>query len=240
MFITHERYQPTNIRYGFFTKNIPNSSHRYLTHYDGQELNIKLVAEIFGSQSIALVKQEHTNKVIITNDYENYQVADGQVTSQPNVALAVVTADCVPILLADQEAGIISSVHAGWRGARADIIEQAVKQMKSLGAKNITAIIGPCIKQHCYEVDSSFYQNFISESNAYQKFFIPSVKQNHYMFDLTEYVKNKLTILDIVHIFDIECNTYDDEENFFSFRRTTHNSQSPMGHLISVIMLLDK
>ena len=237
MFITHDQFKPKNIRYGFFTKNIPNSKHRYLPHYEGSKQSTESVAKIFGSKNIALVKQEHTNNVIMVNDYNSYSLADGQITNKPNIALAVLTADCVPILLADEKAEIISTVHAGWRGSRSDIMKNAVEQMRSLGAKHITAIIGPCIKQHCYEFGGDLYQDFLLESQDNQKFFIPSYKKDHYMFDLPGYVKHKLIALSIEQILDIERNTYEDEENFFSFRRTTHNPQSPMGNLISVIML---
>ncbi len=240
MLITHDAYRPKNIRYGFLTKDIPGSTHRYSERYEGHEheVNNKLAASIFGSEVIAIVEQRHTNNVIITNDYNSYCVADAQVTNKPNIALGVQTADCVPILLADEEAAVIASVHAGWRGARSDIIVKGVDKMRGLGAKKITAIIGPCIRQHTYEVDSLFYENFAQESESYKKFFIPSERPNHYMFDLPAYVKNKLTNAGVERILDIEQNTYEDEENFFSFRRTTHNPASQMGSLLSVIMII--
>ncbi len=239
MFITHEQYKPTKIRYAFFTKNISVSIHRYLKHYEDHEESNSQISKLFGCEKICVVDQKHTNKVIITNNHESYCIADGQVTNKANIALAVLTADCVPILLVDEEARIISSVHSGWRGARANIIKEAITKMNELGAKNtnITAIIGPCIKQKNYEVDHEFYNNFIEESDDYKKFFIPSKKQHHHMFDLTGYVKNKLEGLKLKQIFDVDRNTYEEEQNFFSFRRTTHNPSSPMGNLVSVIML---
>ena len=238
MFITHDQFKPKNIRYAFFTKNIPGSNHRYFENYDGHELNNQQISKLFGSEKIAIVEQKHTNKVIITNDYNSYCIADGQVTNKPQIALAVLTADCVPILLADDEAGIVASVHAGWRGARDNIMSKAVEQMQALGAENITAIIGPCIRQHSYEVDEVFYANFIEEDLAYKQFFTSSVKLKHYMFDLPGYVKDKLAVLGLKQILDISRNTYEEEEDFFSFRRTTHNPSSPMGNLVSVIMLV--
>jgi YfiH family protein len=237
MLITHSSFVPKNIKYGFFTKNIPYSEHRYLKHQPNHEIANQLAAEAFGCQEIAIVEQKHTNNVIITNDYNSYCVADGQLTNKRNIALGVITADCVPILLADDKHGIIGSVHAGWRGARKDIMLEAIKKMKELGAKNITAIIGPCIKQKSYEVDLNFYQDFIHESNENQQFFINGITKEHFMFDLPGYVKYKMEKLGLENILDINRNTYDDEESFFSFRRTTHNPNSPMGNLISVIML---
>lgn len=240
MYFTHEDFKPENIRYAFFNRKVPVSNHRYFHHHDNYQENKKIIAQIFGSSDIAIVDQKHTNNVIITEDYNSYCIADGQVTNKPNIALAVITADCVPILFADAKAKIISSVHAGWRGARANIIQEAMNKMKEQGASEITAIIGPCIKQKNYEVDTSFYNNFIEESNNYRKFFIPSLNKDHFMFDLPGYVKEKLANSGINIIYDINKNTYEDEENFFSFRRTTHFPESPMGNVVSVIMLEDK
>lgn len=230
MFITHDKFKPKNIRYGFYTKAVP-----YIKSAPKESLTS--AAKHFGSEYLSVMQQKHTNDVIIVNDYQSSCIADGQVTNKPSIALGVLTADCVPILLADEESGIISTVHAGWRGARANIMQEAVEKMKSLGAKNITAIIGPCIKQHSYEVGDELYKDFTQESIGYNKFFIPSVKPNHHMFDLTGYVKDKLSKTDVSNVLDVNRNTYEEEDKFFSYRRSTHNPNSPMGNIISIIML---
>ena len=230
MYITHEQFKPKKIRYGFFTKDMPSSK-------DPQSVELQLIAKKFGSDKIAIVEQKHTNKVIVVNDYSSFSIADGQVTNKQNIALGVYTADCVPILLADENVGIVATVHAGWRGARANIMAQVVEQMQALGAKNITAIIGPCIRQKSYEIDENFYQDFIIESESYKQFFIASIRENHYMFDLPGYVKDKLAQQKVKQILDVNRNTYE-EDIFFSFRRTTHNPEILMGNLISVIMLV--
>lgn len=230
MFITHDKFKPKNIRYGFYTKAVP-----YIKTKPKESLSF--AAKSFRSEDISTVEQKHTNKVIIVDDYQSFCVADGQVTNKPNIALGVLTADCVPILLADEISGVISTVHAGWRGAKANIMREAVDKMKSLGAKNITAIIGPCIRQRSYEVGGELYQDFLQESESYSEFFIPSNKLNHHMFDLTSYVKDKLSKNNISNILDVNRNTYEEEDHFFSYRRTTHNPNSPMGNIISIIML---
>lgn len=231
MYITHSDYNPTNIKYGFFTKE--NSINKATLQED-----LNTIAKKYGFNGIATVKQEHTNNVVLVKNFASRPVADGQVTNIPQIALGVLTADCVPILLADEQAGIVSTVHAGWRGAKDNIMQEAISKMKELGAKNITAIIGPCIHQHCYEFSADLYQNFINESQDYKKFFIPSAKLKHYMFDLPGYVREKLKIAGANNILDVNRNTYEEEKNFFSFRRHTHNPQIPMGNNLSVIMLL--
>lgn len=230
MFITHDKFKPNNIRYGFYTKAVP-----YIK--GAKKESLERVAKHFNSEDVAVVDQKHTNKIIIVNDYQSSCIADGQVTARPNIALGVLTADCVPILLADENKGVISTVHAGWRGARANIMQEAVDKMKSLGAENITAIIGPCIKQHSYEVGDELYQDFLQESDGYKGFFMSSLKPKHYMFDLPGYVKDKLSRTNISNILDVNRNTYEEEEFFFSYRRSTHNPNSPMGNIISIIML---
>lgn len=82
--------------------------------------------------------------------------ADGYVTNEKGIALAIFIADCVPVLLEDKENGVIGAIHCGWRPTVADILKNAVEKMVSLGAKpdNICAAIGPAIDQCCFEVGS--------------------------------------------------------------------------------------
>ena len=76
--------------------------------------------------------------------------ADAAVTTVPGARLAVLTADCAPVALASPE-GVVAAVHAGWRGLRAGVVEQAVARMRALGATRIEAALGPCIHAECYE-----------------------------------------------------------------------------------------
>jgi len=80
--------------------------------------------------------------------------ADALVTDRPGLAVAVRTADCVPLLMADPEAGVVAAVHAGWRGTRLGIVRRALEAMRALGAREgrILAALGPAIEASCYEV----------------------------------------------------------------------------------------
>lgn len=80
--------------------------------------------------------------------------ADALVTSQPGCALAVLTADCAPVALASAE-GVVGVAHAGWAGVAAGVLQQTVKEMRSLGAGDVQALIGPCIHRECYEFGPS-------------------------------------------------------------------------------------
>ena len=76
--------------------------------------------------------------------------ADAAVTDRPGCALAVLTADCAPVALASPE-GVIGVAHAGWRGVAAGVVEATVAEMRALGAAEVSAAIGPCIRPGCYE-----------------------------------------------------------------------------------------
>ena len=86
--------------------------------------------------------------------------ADGVVTSCRNLPLLCFTADCVPALLCDAEAGVIAAVHCGWRGSVGDILKNAVEAMCALGAKpaSICAALGPAIGKCCFETDDDVPQ----------------------------------------------------------------------------------
>jgi polyphenol oxidase len=76
--------------------------------------------------------------------------ADAAVTRAPDVALAVLTADCAPVALVSAE-GVIGVAHAGWRGLLAGVIEATVDAMRGLGATEVGAVLGPCIHPECYQ-----------------------------------------------------------------------------------------
>ena len=76
--------------------------------------------------------------------------ADASVTDRPGCVLAVLTADCAPVALVSRE-GVVGAVHAGWRGLTAGVIERAVDSARALGATELRAVLGPCIRPECYE-----------------------------------------------------------------------------------------
>lgn len=110
-------------------------------------------------------KQLHSDIIeyITPDNAANDFYCDGFVTDSPLVTVAVKTADCVPILLADAGAGIVSAIHAGWRGTAAGIAALAVEKMLRYGAKlhHIKAAIGPAIGTCCYTVAPDFKETFI-------------------------------------------------------------------------------
>ena len=103
--------------------------------------------------------QTHSNKVveINKNNFRKKIKADAMVTQMRDLALGVVTADCVPIIVCDIKNQIIGCIHAGWKGAFSGIIDNTIKKFKRLNSKNkIYAAVGPCIGKKSYEVDTNF------------------------------------------------------------------------------------
>lgn len=225
------------IIYNFFGKNC-------LINRDLQDReNLKnCLKELeFNVSKTLFVNQIHSKKVVVIDSLQkvygeqNLPKADAIISNQTNIAIAVITADCAPILLFDEKNKIIGAVHAGWRGAKLGIIENAVLEMKNLGAKNIKAIIGPMIQVKSYEVSQDFYDDFLLEKKENNRFFIKGKNFEKYLFDLNLYVENKLLEAGIDEIENQKIDTYQ-EEKYFSYRRATHQNLTDCGRNISLIM----
>ncbi len=164
--------------------------------------------------------------------------ADAMVTDQPGVLLGIVTADCAPVLLADEKAGIVAAAHAGWRGALAGVTDSTIAAMEDIGADRarIAAAIGPCIALPSYEVDESFRDRFAEADPANARFFIVAASGNLH-FDLPAYVRHRLLAAGIGEVETIHLDTYSDADRFFSYRRATHRGEGDYGRQLSLIGL---
>jgi YfiH family protein len=165
--------------------------------------------------------------------------ADAMATSAPNIALGILAADCAPVLLADERAGVIGAAHAGWKGALGGVVESAVAAMETLGAKrrDIAATIGPCIGQPSYEVGAEFRAQFLAAAETNAAYFTQGKRADHYQFDLPAYVRGRLETMGLAAVNAIGRCTYADDADYFSFRRTTHRSETDYGRNLSAIML---
>jgi len=165
--------------------------------------------------------------------------ADALVTDRPGLLLGILTADCVPVLLADGEAGVIGAAHAGWKGALAGVTDATIAAMEQLGARRerIAAAIGPCIARASYEVDEGFAGRFADADPENERFFADGVRPGHLQFDIEAYVAARLAAAGLVRIETLGLDTYADEDRFFSFRRATHRGEPGYGRQISLIAL---
>jgi purine-nucleoside/S-methyl-5'-thioadenosine phosphorylase / adenosine deaminase len=165
--------------------------------------------------------------------------ADALVTRRPGLCLGVLSADCVPILFADPQAGVIGAAHSGWKGALAGVAEATVAAMRALGAEpsRIRVAIGPAIQNYSYEVGPEFPGNFAEIDRAALDFFRPSSRPGRYMFDLPGYVEHRLGRLGLAAIGNTGLDTCSDAARFFSYRRTTLRGEADYGRQISLIAL---
>ncbi|MEL7026328.1 MAG: peptidoglycan editing factor PgeF [Pseudomonadota bacterium] len=164
--------------------------------------------------------------------------ADALVTNTPGLALAILTADCQPVLFSDAEAGVVGAAHAGWKGALGGVLEATLDAMEALGATRATtsATIGPSISQRAYEVGPEFFGRFTDEDPEYGRFFSGG-KGDRMQFDLPSFGLHRLRQAGVATANWTGHCTYSDPERFYSYRRSVHAKEADYGRLISAIRL---
>jgi polyphenol oxidase len=187
------------------------------------------------------VYQVHGNRCIIVDDKSDLTArpeADALATRTPGIVLGILTADCVPVLFTDRDAGVIGAAHAGWKGALAGVTDATLAAMESLGADraNIAAAIGPCIARASYEVDDGFVQRFTADDPANERFFAAG-NPGHAMFDIAAYVAARLAAAGVARIAIGGQDTYALQQDYFSYRRACHQGENSYGRQLSVIGL---
>ena len=188
-----------------------------------------------GGAPVRVTQVHSAHAVIVDSAWDTPPEADAIVTATGGLALAIVTADCAPVLLSDGAAGVVAAAHAGWRGAVEGVLENTVDAMCRLGAQpaSISAAIGPTIAQSSYEVDGNFRTRF---AEADHRFFAPG-RAGHWQFDLPGYVAERLRAADVGRIDDQSEDTYTQTDRFYSFRRATHLGEDTGGRQISMVTL---
>ena len=240
------------IRHGFFTRRggascgIYASLNTGLGSDDDRQTvlsNRAQVRERLAANFLLTPYQIHSARAVVVNEPWDEGAsppkADALVTARPGIAIAINTADCTPVLFADPEAGIIGAAHAGWQGAVSGVLEATVSAMEGEGARRgaIRAAIGPTISQANYEVGPEFHARFVERDADHDRFFIPSERDSHFMFDLPGFVRTSLDASGIAQKEDVGMCTYAGEEDFFSYRRTTHRGEPDYGRQMSAIVI---
>ncbi|WP_409483269.1 peptidoglycan editing factor PgeF [Arsenicicoccus dermatophilus] len=155
--------------------------------------------------------------------------ADGLVTTTPGLGLVVLVADCTPVLLADPSAGVVGAAHAGRPGMLAGVVPATVEAMRELGAREITAHVGPSVCGRCYEVPLPMQQDAIArvpESGARTWTGTPAI-------DVAAGVVAQLAALDVAVTWVPGCTREDDR--FYSYRRS-----GTTGRLGGVVLLEER
>ena len=238
-----------NISHGFFNKlggysNGIYSSLNCGTGSKDKKRNInknlaKICKKIKCSKTkLILLNQIHSNKVIsIKKIPKRKPVGDALITSKNKYALGILTADCAPVFIFDPKKNIVSAIHVGWKGAYKKIIYKTIYKLIKSGSnvEDLIAVIGPCISKHNYEVKKDFLTKFIIQNKKNKRFF--TFYNKKIFFSLNEYIRDQLKYIGIKNIETINKDTYLDNNNFFSSRRSLKNKYHDYGRNISVIMI---
>lgn len=177
--------------------------------------NIFKLKDVFNTKEAHYTNQIHSD-IIIDLDKEESEdkEADGIITNKLNEIVGVFAADCIPVIIYDEEAKVIAAVHSGWKGTIADISKKACEKMKTIyGCKNLKVVIGPGIGQCCYQVSEELAQKF---SNKYGNKVV-----NGRMLDLKEAIKVQLSdLVERNNILDLNiCTNCSEEYHLHSYRR---------------------
>ena len=179
----------------------------------------------------AWVAQVHGTAVIDAARATPDAEADGVVTQSPGEVCAVMTADCLPVLLSDRAGRSVAIAHAGWRGLSGGIVENVVRAM-GVPSRDIIAYIGPGIGARRYEVGEDVRKAFVGKDPAAASSFEP--RQNGtYFADLRDLARRRLAAAGVAEVYGGEFCTAS-EGRFFSFRR-----DRTTGRMASLIWLED-
>lgn len=207
---------------------------------DAVRANLESVRTAIGAEAIATSRQVHATGVVeVTGAFarDARPSADAMVTTRPGIALGVLTADCVPVLLADPQASIVGVCHAGWRGALAGVVEAIVEAMVIRGGapSRIRAAIGPAISAANYEVGPDWAATLLARDPAHASYVsTPDGGREH--FDLPRFVVDRLRAAGIAEPEQVGACTYAHPQRYFSHRYAARRS-APTGRQLSVIAL---
>jgi len=194
------------------------------------------------------LNQTHSTRCIAIDD-ESSRDGDAAFTQDPERVLAIMTADCVPILICDREGREIAAIHAGWRGLLNGVIENTIQQLKS-SPSELMAWIGPCICATCYEVGDEVREKFIENTPLAMKAFVPSPKdagprsslhdarisdthptnQAKWLANLPRLAEDRLRLNQINAVYQSNICTFEQKDRFYSYRRSAQT-----GRIVSLI-----
>ncbi len=175
------------------------------------------------------LEQVHGARVVDL-DAEPVEPADGAVTGRPGVVCAVLTADCLPVLLCDRDGRRVGAAHAGWRGLSAGVLANAVRRM-AVAPESLVAWLGPAIAQGAFEVGEEVRAAFVERDAAAAEHFVPNAR-GRWQADLYGLARRSLAAAGVRAIHGGGLCTFSAAERFFSHRR-----EAPCGRFASLIWL---
>lgn len=189
------------------------------------ETNRAALLSYMGVEHIQWLEQIHSIDVVEAQPDQWVRTADASFTRQSGLALAIMTADCVPVLFASQDGSEVAAAHAGWRGLAQGVLAETVKPLNASG-QHLSAYIGPCISQHHFEVGVDVLEVFFAGADNPEQmtqisacFLAHPLKPLHFLADLTALTRLKLQALGVEDIYTSQSCTYADVDDFYSYRR---------------------
>ena len=170
------------------------------------------------------MNQLHTNKTKELIYYKNFTNTDGIFTRNKKIACAVLTADCIPLLVTDKLGTFIGCIHAGWRGLKSNIIEKFFDNIFFSKCSDLKVLIGPAISKDMYEVDNDILRSFPGHTSHFK--YNKSGKYNMDIKNIANDILRKIGITDVT--ISSAC-TYKDDR-LFSYRKN-----KTTGRFISLI-----
>ena len=177
-----------------------------------------------GSPVVDWLSQVHGNRVVELAPGRGEAVADACWTSHRGQPCAVLTADCLPVLLCSLDGACVGAVHAGWRGLAAGVVEAAVAAMAVPG-KELMAWLGPAIGPTAFEVGPEVRSAFVGTAPAADRdateacFASVRDRAGHYLADLPGLARMRLRGCGVSHLYGMAACTYSDADRFYSYRR---------------------
>lgn len=176
----------------------------------------------------AWLTQVHGTRIIRAGESNNE--ADGVWTDQSRWPCVVLTADCLPVLLARNDGSAVAAVHAGWRGLQAGIVGQAVQRIAPNG-EPVSAWLGPAICGNCYQVGDEVYRAFVQTNPSFSPAFRKDATPNHWRFSVAHAATTELDALGVA-VTGGELCTACDLSRFYSYRK-----EGQTGRFASLIWL---
>ena len=238
---------PTNVRVAMTTRAggvsiAPFDSNNLGTHVGDNDIAVAANRAAL-QQQLALptqpqwLEQIHGTRVVAAATDGRVRTADGCYSREAGVACAVMTADCLPVLICDRQGTQVAAVHAGWRGLAKGILAEALESF-SCDAAQLLVYFGPALGSDHFEVGIEVLETFFAaartpaQAEAVSAAFRPSPKPLHFYADLYALARAELATLGVEAIYGGDCCTYGDPQRFYSYRR-----DGKTGRMASLIWL---
>jgi YfiH family protein len=199
-------YSKNQYKYANFSFNVGDKE-------DAVKSNINNLKNLCSINNIAFMNQLHTNKTKELIYYKNYRNTDGIFTRNKKIACAVLTADCIPLLVTDKLGTFIGCIHAGWRGLKSNIIEKFFDNIFFSKCSDLKVLIGPSISRDMYEVDSDILRFFPGHTSHFKQ-----NKNGKYNMDIKNIACDILLKIGITDVTISPACTYKDNR-LFSYRK---------------------